>query len=263
MARRLSRKFPLFASRNPSGSASNPVPERSKGPSHAPAQDVASITGTSDVSQGVFAWARHFFHRSNQGSVTGAARGGQEQREEDQVALIRDTQGPTNNSEMGAVPAVPHSNVNAAVVPIGDTRNDAADPNSGANATLTPVPTLVGSELDAAQQGLERMTVMPRVGQTVIQHLSDTYLQPFMTFSSTIATIAQVHPYATLALGILNAAAQSLINQAKIDGDVFDLFDTLRTVYEFVLEDDTIQNINSMKATLGKIAQVGGDSEKI
>ncbi|KAI6167650.1 hypothetical protein EDD17DRAFT_1533716, partial [Pisolithus thermaeus] len=106
------------------------------------------------------------------------------------------------------------------------------------------------------------MTVMPRVGQTVIQNLNDTYLQPFITFSSTVATIAQVHPYATLALGILNAAAQSLIKQAKIDDDMFDLFDTLRTVYNFLLEDDIIQNINSMKETLGKIAQVINDAAR-
>ncbi|KAI6123115.1 hypothetical protein EV401DRAFT_1305543 [Pisolithus croceorrhizus] len=210
MARKQSKKHTrLFRFRNPSGPASNSLPEQSQGPSHVPTRDVASIAGTSgDASQGTFARMRQFFHRSDQGSVAGAARGAQEQEEAVQAVLTQDTQGPTDNTETGAVPAAPNSGVNATVGPIGDTNNDAADPNSGASATLTLDPALVDSELDAARQGLERMTVMPRVGQTVTQNLSDTYLQPFMTFSSAVATIAQVHPYATLALGILTAAAQ-------------------------------------------------------
>ncbi|KIK23348.1 hypothetical protein PISMIDRAFT_65472, partial [Pisolithus microcarpus 441] len=73
---------------------------------------------------------------------------------------------------------------------------------------------------------------------------------------------AQVHPYTQIALGILTAAAQSLINQATLDHDVSDLLDTVRTVYEFLLEDNTIQNIDSMKATLGKIAQVISDAAR-
>ncbi|KAI6103917.1 hypothetical protein EV401DRAFT_676782 [Pisolithus croceorrhizus] len=263
MARKQLKKHRLFGSRNPSGRASNSVCEQSEGPSQAPVQDVALNSATpGNISQGVFARARHFFHRSTQGSVAGAASGGQEQREEVQAALIQDTQRPADNTETGTAPAAPDSNINATVGPVGDTNNGAADPHGGASATLTPVPALVGSELDAARQGLERMTVMPRVDQTVIQNLSDTYLQPIMTFSSTVATIAQVHPYATLALGILNTAAQSLINQTKIDGDMLDIFDTVRAVYEFLLEDDTIQNINSMKETLGKIAQVINDAAR-
>ncbi|KAI6097131.1 hypothetical protein EV401DRAFT_2152152 [Pisolithus croceorrhizus] len=234
MAYKQQKKHCLFGSRNPSGHVSNSVSEQSKGPSQAPTWDVASNSGTpGNVSQGVFI-------------------GGQEQQEEVQAALIQDTQGSTNNTETGAIPAAPDSNVNATVRPISDTSNDAADPNSGASATLTPVLAL----------GLECMMIMPHISQTVIQNLSSTYLQPFMTFSSTIATITQVHPYAMLALGILNAATQLLINQANIDGNMIDHFNTVRAVYEFLPEDDTIQNINSMKETLGKIAQVINDATR-
>ncbi|KAI6118191.1 hypothetical protein F5141DRAFT_1096803 [Pisolithus sp. B1] len=274
MARRRSRKLRLFASRNPSGSASNSVPEQSKGPSQAPARDVASIAATSgNVSRGVFARARHFFHRPNRDSVAGAARSGQEQGEEAQAALIQDTQGPADNPETGVVPAVPDSNVDTTVGPIGGAGKDAADPNSGANTTPTPVPASVGSELDTAQEALERMTIIPHVGQTAsdlvtqadsavanIRTFNNTYLQPLKVFSSVVNTVAQVHPYVQIALGILTAAAQSLVNQANLDHDVSDLLDTVRTVYEFLLEDDTIRNIDSMRETLGKIAQVISDA---
>ncbi|KAI6167656.1 hypothetical protein EDD17DRAFT_855067 [Pisolithus thermaeus] len=274
MARRRSRKLPLFASRNPPGSASSSVP--SKGPFQAPTCDVASIAGTSgNVSQGVFARARHFFHRSSQGSVKGTARGEQEQGKEVQVLVIQDTQGPTDNPETGGVLAVPDSNVDTTVGPIGDAGKDAADPNSGANTTPILVPAPIGSELDTAQEALERMTTIPRVGQTAIDFVTqadsavaniltfnNTYLQPLKVFSSVVNTVAQVHPYAQIALGILTAAAQSLINQANLDRDVSDLFGTVRAVYEFLLEDDTIQNINGMKATLGKIARATSDAAR-
>ncbi|KAI6103926.1 hypothetical protein EV401DRAFT_2201160 [Pisolithus croceorrhizus] len=119
------------------------------------------------------------------------------------------------------------------------------------------------------------MTTIPRVGQTAIDFVTqadsavaniltfnNTYLQPLKVFSSVVNTVAQVHPYAQIALGILTAAAQSLINQANLDRDVSDLFGTVRAVYEFLLEDDTIQNINGMKATLGKIARATSDAAR-
>ncbi|KAI6112058.1 hypothetical protein EV401DRAFT_235076 [Pisolithus croceorrhizus] len=206
MARRRSRKCRLFGSRNLSGSASDSVAERSKGPAQVPTREVASISGTpGDVSQGGLERIRHFFHRSNQGSVASPARGVQEQGKQDQAAPAHDTQGPTDNSGTGTVPAAPGNNVDATVRPTGDTGKDTADPNSGANTTPTPAPVPVGGELDVAQQGLEHMQPIPHVGQTAaelvkkantgvdnIQNFSDTYLQPLKIFSSVVTTVAQV-----------------------------------------------------------------------
>lgn len=203
------------------------------------------------------------------GSAASAARGGQVQAEQAQAALTQDTQGPADNSETGAVPAATDSNVDVTVGPIGDTGEDAADSSGSANTIPTPVPALIRSEINATQQGLESMTPIPHIGQIAvefitqadaaaanIQNLSDTYLKPLKAFGSVVTTIAQVHPYAQIALGILTTAAQSLISQANLDRDVFDLLGTVRMVYEFLLEDDTIQNIDGMKETLGGIAQV-------
>ncbi|KIK24088.1 hypothetical protein PISMIDRAFT_646831, partial [Pisolithus microcarpus 441] len=47
-----------------------------------------------------------------------------------------------------------------------------------------------------------------------------------------------------------------LIKQANLDNEVSGLFDTVKAVYQFLTEDDTIQNINSMRDILGNIARV-------
>ncbi|KIN94536.1 hypothetical protein M404DRAFT_168052, partial [Pisolithus tinctorius Marx 270] len=60
------------------------------------------------------------------------------------------------------------------------------------------------------------------------------------------------HPYAQIALGILTAASQV----SNLDKAVSDLLKMIRGVYEFLAEEDTINNIDSMKDTLAKIAGV-------
>ncbi|KIN95169.1 hypothetical protein M404DRAFT_331402, partial [Pisolithus tinctorius Marx 270] len=282
MARKQSKKHRFFGSTKPPGSASNFVSKQPQGPPQTPARDVASIAGTSGCfSRRALARMKHFFHRSNRGSVaaeiadTDAAGAAHTQREQNQAALTQDTLRPNDNSEIGPLPATHGRNADTAMVPFGDTSNGAIEPTNGASATFSPVSVLVGSEVDAAQQALYAMTPILGVGQTAtelveqantavasIQNFSNTYLQPLKTFNSVVTTIAQVHPYAQIALGILTAAAQSLIDQANLDSEVSNLLDTVRKVYEFLLADDAMQNIDSMKATLGKIAQVISDAAR-
>ncbi|KIO05784.1 hypothetical protein M404DRAFT_25077 [Pisolithus tinctorius Marx 270] len=275
-----SKKHRFFGSTKPPGSASNIVSPQE--PPQIPARDVASIAGAlGSFSRRALAGMKHIFHRSNQGSVAAEianpdpAGGGHAQREQNQSALTQDTQRPNDNSEIGPVPATHDRNADTVIGPFGDTSSGAVEPTNGASATFSPVSVLIGSEVDAAQQALDGMTSIPGKGQTAtelvaqadiavasIQNFSNTYLQPLKTFNSVVTTIAQIHPYAQIALGILTAAAQSLINQADLDNEVSNLLDTVRKVYEFLLADDTIQNIDSMKATLGKIAQVISDAAR-
>lgn len=91
---------------------------------------------------------------------------------------------------------------------------------------------------------------------TNTQNISDTYRQPLIIFNSVVSSIASLNPFARIALGVLTAASQALINQVDLDNEVFGLFDTVRGVYAFLTEEDTIQSIDSMAETLGKIAQV-------
>ncbi|KIO04620.1 hypothetical protein M404DRAFT_26075 [Pisolithus tinctorius Marx 270] len=88
---------------------------------------------------------------------------------------------------------------------------------------------------------------------------------PLETFHSVVATIVKVHPYTQIVLGILTAAAQacsplSLTNQSNLDHDLSDLIGAVRAVYVFLLEDNSIQNIESMREVLRRIVQVTSDA---
>ncbi|KAI6039348.1 hypothetical protein EDC04DRAFT_1756709 [Pisolithus marmoratus] len=136
----------------------------------------------------------------------------------------------------------------------------------GAESDLDPV--LVRTQVDAARLGLDNMTPMPQMGQvaiesveqantavTNIQSLSVTYLQPLKLFNSVVTNIANVHPYAQVALGILIAASKLIISQANLDSAISALVEKLVFVYELLLEEDTMKNIDDMKDTLAKVAQ--------
>lgn len=88
------------------------------------------------------------------------------------------------------------------------------------------------------------MKPIPRIGQTTIdgvlkagvvvtniQSISNAYLKPLKTFNSIVSTIAKVHPYARIALAVLAAASQVLINQVDLDNEVSGLFDSVRGVW--------------------------------
>ncbi|KAI6098068.1 hypothetical protein EDD16DRAFT_1664665, partial [Pisolithus croceorrhizus] len=74
-------------------------------------------------------------------------------------------------------------------------------------------------------------------------------------FNSFVTTLLNVHPYVQFVLGILTATSQLLIDQANLDDEVFGLLNTVKDVYEFLMEKDTMKNIDSMKETICKISQ--------
>ncbi|KIO01533.1 hypothetical protein M404DRAFT_726737, partial [Pisolithus tinctorius Marx 270] len=132
-----------------------------------------------------------------------------------------------------------------------------------------PEPALAGDDLDVARQVFESMKPIPRAGEIAVntvaqastavaelQNLSSTYLQPLKIFNNVVTTIANVHPYAQIALGILTAASQLLITQANLDNAISELLKKVGSVYAFLSDDDTIKNIDTMRVPLAKIAQV-------
>ena len=83
----------------------------------------------------------------------------------------------------------------------------------------------------------------------------------------------QIHPYTQMALGILTGAAQVrpaltdvtrnsyhsrqlIITQANLDNSISSLLEKVRSVYEFLLQGDTLSRFDARKDTLGQIAQV-------
>ncbi|KAI5981139.1 hypothetical protein EDD15DRAFT_472907 [Pisolithus albus] len=79
---------------------------------------------------------------------------------------------------------------------------------------------VVGTQVDAARLGMEAITPVSRMGgaainrlaqadsaDTNLQSLINNYVRPLKLFNSVVTKIANIHPYAQVALGILTAAA--------------------------------------------------------
>ncbi|KAG6325881.1 hypothetical protein ID866_13208, partial [Astraeus odoratus] len=98
-------------------------------------------------------------------------------------------------------------------------------------------------------------------------------LQPLRVFDSVINKIADIHPYAKLALSTLSWAAQvchalmqnlaaglmfaqAILNQTILDQSVADLLSKIGHVYAFLVEDDTIPKIDLIRAPLGELAKL-------
>ncbi|KAI6123717.1 hypothetical protein EV401DRAFT_2195822, partial [Pisolithus croceorrhizus] len=229
MARTHSKKRRLFGfaktSNSTSGLASSP------GRSETPAGDFASIPETpSMASPGRLARMRHFFRRSNQGPSTvavteitdtqvrvgaqvtpdrdaGAAStggGAQDQQEQPQAS-------PAKNAEKSVAKPEPESKPKLEPEPKPEPKL-----NPKPKPEAEPTPASAGQHVDAAVQEFGAVDPISGIAKgaadavgvvntTVsdIQTLSDTYLKPFKVFNQVVSALANVHPYAQAALGIL------------------------------------------------------------
>ncbi|KIO01496.1 hypothetical protein M404DRAFT_726118 [Pisolithus tinctorius Marx 270] len=111
------------------------------------------------------------------------------------------------------------------------------------NAGPDPDPALAGDDLGIAQQVFENIKQVPRAGEIAVntvakastavadlENLSSTYLQPLKIFNNVVTTIANVHPYAQIALSILTAASQLIITQANLDSAISELLKKVGSV---------------------------------
>ncbi|KAI5993866.1 hypothetical protein EDD15DRAFT_2196325 [Pisolithus albus] len=124
-----------------------------------------------------------------------------------------------------------------------------------------------GEQVEAAKQAIDELNPIPPalqaavglVGQadTAMANIQniEAILQPLKLFNSFVTNLSNVHPYVSLALGILTGVSQLLINQANLDNEVFGLLGTIKDVYEFLMEKDTHANFESMQETLRKISR--------
>ncbi|KAG2131616.1 uncharacterized protein EDB93DRAFT_1108078 [Suillus bovinus] len=132
----------------------------------------------------------------------------------------------------------------------------------------TPGPKSVGAELHGAHEALEHVKTPWRpaqpvisavntapAGLTAVDNFQTNYLQPLKIFDTAIDKIADVHPYAKMALGVLSAAAKIILAQAERDESVDRLLQKLEEVYGFITQDDNLSKVESMRDVIGKIAQ--------
>ncbi|KAG6329342.1 hypothetical protein ID866_9747 [Astraeus odoratus] len=88
-----------------------------------------------------------------------------------------------------------------------------------------------------------------------IDAFNSTYLQPLQAFNTVVNTIANLHPYAKMALGVLSWASQAIIDQTDRDKAINDLLLKISAFYKFITEDDRLVKITSMQDTLKHMSE--------
>ncbi|KAG2141151.1 uncharacterized protein EDB93DRAFT_639803 [Suillus bovinus] len=136
-------------------------------------------------------------------------------------------------------------------------------------STVKPEPD-IQSALRDAQDATKHMHSLPGPAITVASagqnaqadldtagKFEDTYLKPLKIFDTVIGEIANVHPYAKMALGVLSCAAKIVLAQVDRDKAVLKLVNKLCQVYSFITQDKDrmLGQIPSMRIILGQISQ--------
>ncbi|KAG2136354.1 uncharacterized protein EDB93DRAFT_1106911 [Suillus bovinus] len=124
------------------------------------------------------------------------------------------------------------------------------------------------SALQRAKEAVKGMKLLSKPVQSAVSttqnasgdledayNFQDTYLKPLRIFDNVIGKLADVHPYAKIALGILSCASKMVIAQADRDQAVHRLIDKLDQVYKFMMQDETLRHISSMRGIVGQISQ--------
>ncbi|KAG2113855.1 uncharacterized protein F5147DRAFT_834817 [Suillus discolor] len=148
----------------------------------------------------------------------------------------------------------------------GEPASKVLDISSGVEGTSGPKS--AGAELQGAHKASEHMKTFgghaksvtsaaanAQAGLAAADDFQTNYLQPLKIFDSAIEKIANVHPYAKMALGVLSAAAKIILAQVKRDESVDRLLQKLDEVYGFITRDENLSKVESMHDVIGKIAQ--------
>ncbi|KIK24638.1 hypothetical protein PISMIDRAFT_397348, partial [Pisolithus microcarpus 441] len=284
MARTQSKKRRLFGLVKTSNSTS--VVASSPGRSETRVGDLASISETPGrAASGRLARMRRFIRRSNQDSstaiaaeVTSTQAGGVPQVAPDQDATARSTGDGAKEQQEHPQAILTEHDEKSVAKPEPEPKSK-LEPDSEPEPNLVPkpkpevepTPASAAQDVDAAVKEFGGVGPIPGITKGAvdgvgivnttfsdIQTLSDTYLKPFKVFNQVVSTLANVHPYAQAALGILTFTSQLLMNQANLDKAVSDLLDTMRSVYEWLLQEDRIRNLN--EDALANIARAISDS---
>lgn len=127
----------------------------------------------------------------------------------------------------------------------------------------------IENDLGAAAEGFSAMSVTLRSTKIAVgavdnanTAMSDlcaidaTYLAPLSIFYTVVNSIANIHPYAQMALSALTSASQLILSQANLDASIRALLSKVSETYQFIMEEDTLSQLDVMKDTLAQIAQV-------
>ncbi|KAG1899839.1 uncharacterized protein F5891DRAFT_380633 [Suillus fuscotomentosus] len=120
---------------------------------------------------------------------------------------------------------------------------------------LPPDTTLMSETLAHAQTGVAGISPIQGIVQNATSAIGDlqsdsdtidqfsTILGTLRTFHTIADQIANLHPYAKLALSILTQASKMILGQANLDAAVSDLLDKVSNIYVLVIERKALANI--------------------
>ncbi|KAI6127644.1 hypothetical protein EDD16DRAFT_251101 [Pisolithus croceorrhizus] len=159
-------------------------------------------------------------------------RGAQKQQEQPQAAPTEDVVRPVAKPK-------PEPKSKLEPEPKSESKLEESKPKSEAKLT----PALAGQHVDAA--------VKVFGGDDPISGVAKV-------FNQVASTLANVHPYAQAALGILTSFSLLFMNQANLDRAVSDPLDTVGIVYEGLMQENRISNLDEV-ALAAKIARAISD----
>ncbi|KAG1740549.1 uncharacterized protein EDB91DRAFT_355854 [Suillus paluster] len=128
-------------------------------------------------------------------------------------------------------------------------------------------PKFLNEKIGDASKNMEGMKNVPGMAQNTasasdnlqsIPNTIDTFstiLGPLKLFNSVADGLADVHPYAKVALSIFTFASKMIIAQADRDAAVSGLLQKISEIYAFMTQDEALAKIESMVAIYGKIAR--------
>ncbi|KAG1724626.1 uncharacterized protein EDB91DRAFT_1340036, partial [Suillus paluster] len=128
-------------------------------------------------------------------------------------------------------------------------------------------PKFVNEKIGDASKNMEGMKNVSGMAQNIasasdnLQSIPDTIdtfsaiLQPLKKFNDVAVWLADVHPYAKVALSIFTFASKMIIAQADRDAAVSGLLQKISEIYAFMTQDEALAELESMVGIYGKIAR--------
>ncbi|KAG2738391.1 WD40 repeat-like protein, partial [Suillus brevipes Sb2] len=183
---------------------------------------------------------------------------------------------PESTAASSSRQALPHSQTNQdlsllttiTLEPNPDQSSDSGVANISSTITSDKSdPKLVQATLAKAKAGVDGIGLISGRVENVasasdhLQSVPDTIdsfskiLKPFEQFHSVATTLANVHPYAKVALGIFTCASKMILDQANRDVEVSQLLSKISDVYALLMEGEGLARIASMPEICEKIAR--------
>ncbi|KAG6332061.1 hypothetical protein ID866_7028 [Astraeus odoratus] len=113
--------------------------------------------------------------------------------------------------------------------------------------------------LDAHQTAYRDLSTAKEAFDSVVR-MNGNCLPALKAFKTVVDTVggplSKLNPIAQVAVGLLSKAAQTILDQDSRDESVSTLLAKVQEVYEFLLEKDTLEHINTKEHLLLQLAQV-------